>query len=111
MNYFEEFSGKIKNCKTYFSRCSCCQHRKVRIFMLPGEFENSNKHKNHIVVTDENYFGGKTGTCAKLCDEKDFKPFECKSYPYDPFFDKKGNLILKKSESCPLNKIELKDHK
>ena len=93
---YELYSGKIEECKYFIGNCPCCKIGSVKLFLFPGEFENSSLKKDHIKIIDQNYFGGKSATCKKYCKSGDFKPLECKTYPYSPFFDKDDNLILKK---------------
>jgi len=111
MSYFKDFLGKIEGCKSHIIKCPCCSIKKVKVYLLPREFEKSDLNKKHLEIINDNYLGGKIAICNKLCSENDLKPFDCKSYPYSPFIDKNGNLILKKSTKCPLSKNELSDHK
>ncbi len=111
MDYFKNFPGKIKGCKKYIRKCPCCEIGKVKIYILPGELEASNLNKSNIKIINDNYFGGKLAICNKFCSVDDFKPFDCKSYPYSPFINEAGELVMKKSTRCPLPKKELAEHK
>lgn len=111
MGYFKKFLGEIEGYKKHIRKCPCCEIKKVKIYILPGELEDSTLNKNHIKIINDNYFGGKLAICNKLCSISDFKPFDCKSYPYSPFINKEGKLILKRSKRCPLSPKELAKHK
>jgi len=107
----EAWDSRIGSCKKFIPGCGCCELNKVRICLYPGEYENSKLNKNHLLILNEDWFGGKIVTCTRMCTDNDLKPLDCKTYPFFPFFDEKNDLFLKISPRCPLSKDELKQHR
>lgn len=114
--------GIIRECSKYIPRChhKCCTFHDNYIVLYPGEWENSKLKKAHLTIIDDDYFGGKKVVCAlgnhilslRPCDPKiEFKPIDCKSYPYFPKIDKQGNIQILKGRRCPLTKKDLVQHK
>ena len=105
--------GNIENCKKYISKCKCkcCDFDNNYIVLYPGEFESTQLRKDHIKIIDENYFGGKKAICLRPCKEGEFKPLDCKSYPYFPMTNKDGSFKIIKGLKCPLKEKELTSHK
>jgi len=105
--------GLIKDCEKHVSQCKCicCKFDDNYIVLYPGEFETTKLKKGHIKIIDDNYFGGKKAICLRPCNEDDFKPLDCKSYPYFPKINEKGELKIIKGSKCPLNEEELISHK
>jgi len=106
-------SGMIKQCGNKISEChyNCCIFSSNFIVLYPGEYEKSKLKKNHLKIIDEDYHGGKKVVCTKICTSKDFKPLDCKSYPFFPTLDSDNNLRLIKGIKCPLINKELNKHK
>ena len=108
----QEF-GKIKSCNNHIDHCKnkCCSFTDNYIVLYPGEYEEATGNKSRLIITDEDYFGGKKAICTGYCTEDDFKPLDCKSYPYFPTINKQGDIKLLKGTKCPLQDEELIEHK
>jgi len=111
-NLIQNF-GIIKNCDNHISqcKCKCCKFDNNYIILYPGEFENTKLKKDHIKIIDENYFNGKKAICVRPCKIDEFKPLDCKSYPYFPKINGIGELKIIKGTKCPLTEEELVIHK
>lgn len=105
--------GIIKACDKYLLICKydCCKFTNNYILLYPGEYEKSKENKNHIKIIDDNYFGGKKAICFHICKKDDFKPLDCRSYPYFPIINENGKLEIIKGKKCPLTENDLLDHK
>lgn len=105
--------GIIKTCNNYLSKCKyrCCSFSDNYIVLYPGEFEKSKLNKNHIQIIDDDYHGGKKAICLRPCKEEDFKPLDCRSYPYFPRINEKDNIGILKGIKCPLEEEDLIEHK
>jgi len=105
--------GMMQTCNYYYVQCKyrCCSFNDNYIVLYPGEFENSEGHKKHIKIIDDNYFGGKKAICLTPCKKNEFKPMDCKSYPYFPKINAAGKVEIIKGLKCPLKEEELVDHK
>ncbi len=105
--------GMIKNCEEYVSqcKCKCCKFDNNYIVLYPGEYEETRLNKNHIKIIDDNYYNGKKAICLRPCKEDEFKPLDCRGYPYFPKIDESDNLIILKGSKCPLKDEELANHK
>ncbi|MGX9725973.1 MAG: hypothetical protein ACTFAK_01250 [Candidatus Electronema sp. VV] len=122
--------GLISGCQKMSTTCQyrCCDQSKVTsddfcqensILMYPGEWEKQDsKKRDHILVSDDNFYGGKLGYCDKehfdqsKCDPlKNFKSLDCRSYPFFPVFEEEI-LKLAIDERCPLPRDteELRQH-
>jgi hypothetical protein len=103
----------IISCEKYIPlcKCKCCKFENNYIVLYPGEIESTKLRKEHIKIIDDNYFGGKKAICLKPCREDEFKPLDCKSYPYFPMINKIGLMKILKASKCPLKEYELVDHK
>jgi hypothetical protein len=105
--------GLISRCDTRSSDCHyrCCVFTDNYIVLYPGEYEKTDKDKNHLIITDNNYFGGKKAVCTRRCTETSFKPLDCQSYPYFPRINKEGKIEIIVGKKCPLIKGELETHR
>lgn len=105
--------GIIKDCENHISqcKCKCCNFNDNYIVLYPGEFEATKQKKNHIKIIDDNYFGGKKAICIRTCKEDEFKPIDCRSYPFFPKINNQGKIEIIKGSKCPLKKEELAIHK
>jgi len=105
--------GLNLKCKERSTEChyKCCTFTDNYIVLYPGEYEESMLKKEHLKIIDDYYYGGKKVICIKRCTSGDFKPLDCKSYPFFPFFDSDGNLRLIKGRKCPLEFGDLVEHK
>ncbi len=106
-------NGIIKQCVNRGSEChfKCCNFTTNFIVLYPGEYEESNLNKSHLKIIDENYHGGKKAVCTRLCAPGDFKPLDCKTYPFFPVIDSNNTIRLIKGSKCPLTNSELTRHK
>ena len=104
--------GIIPQCKIKNKECKygCCKFGNNYIVLYPGELEKSKLNKSHLEIIDEDYFGGKKAICVRRCEERDFKPLDCKSYPFFPVIDK-NKIVLLRGIKCPLLNEDLVGHK
>ena len=131
MNNIDENDGYILGCQSKSGQCHyrCCDQSKITsddfcqenaILLYPGEWEaEKNKSKKHITISDDQFYSGKLGYCDKdnfdqsKCNPLlNFKPLDCKSYPFFPIIvDGKIKLTID-SARCPLseNIEELRQH-
>jgi len=114
--------GIIKECKKYIPQCQhkCCTFHNNYIVLYPGEWEKSKLRKDHLTIIDNDYFGGKKVQCRKgnhtlslrPCNpEIEFKPLDCRSYPYFPQINSKGKIKIIKGKKCPLTDKDLAKHR
>ena len=105
--------GIIKDCEIHILHCKriCCKFYDNYIVLYPGEFEKTKQKKDHIKIIDDNYFSGKKAIFLKPCKNDDFRPLDCRSYPYFPKINDLGEIEIIKSSKCPLKKEELTVHK
>jgi len=103
----------IESCEKYVEECKfkCCHFEDNYIVLYPNEFETTHLSKTHLRIIDDDYFGGKKAICMEPCSEKDFKPFDCKMYPYFFITYDNHNIKVLKGKKCPLKKGELANHK
>ena len=105
--------GKIDGCSEHASQChhECCDFDDNYILLYPGELEKSELRKKHLKIVDNDHFGGKKAVCIKRCTEADFKPLECKIYPYFPKVNTRGKIEILVSKRCPLTREGLAEHR
>ena len=114
--------GIIKECDKYIPKCNhkCCTFHNNFIVLYPGEWEKSKLRKAHLTIIDDDFFGGKKAICSKgdhtlslrPCNPKtEFKPLDCRCYPYFPKIGKRGDIKLLKGQKCPLTKKDLINQK
>ena len=111
-NQIQNF-GIIKNCDNHISKCKCkcCKFDKNYIVLYPGEIESTKQNKTHLKIIDDNYYNGKKAICLRPCKNDDFKPIDCRSYPFFPKINERGVINILISVKCPLKKEELVNHK
>ena len=125
---FTNNEGAIQDCKAKCDICNfdCCNQdsplEPIRpessLLIYPGELEAvTDERRKHIIVTLDNFNGGKLGYCdpnildqSKCNSEKNYKTLDCQSYPFAPTF-KNGKLtLLVDRKRCPLSTEALKMH-
>jgi hypothetical protein len=122
-----ENSGTISACSSCSNICHyhCCKQQLPRdgenpdpsnsLLLYPGEWETQSKERKQHIRIMANHVGGKLGYCdAEKIDQsqcaplRNFKPLDCKSYPFFPAFVN-NELVLLKDRRCPLTP-ENEDH-
>jgi len=106
--------GIIKGCDLRSAECNhkCCAFTDNYILLYPGEYENSRLDKEHLVIIDNDHFGGKKAVCTRgSCDQDvHLKPVECRSYPLFPRVGHDKDITVLKASRCPLTVPELEEH-
>jgi len=115
----KQCSEKLNPCAKYAHICKykCCDQSREKgerikhnnaILLYPGEYEAAKKYRKHILVLKE-FNRGKLRYCdranfdqSKCSDRANFKPLDCKSYPFFPAIIE-GKLILLKDSGCPIS--------
>ncbi|HYC27811.1 MAG TPA: hypothetical protein VEB42_03330 [Chitinophagaceae bacterium] len=108
--------GKISQCPHNGCNYTCCTFNQSNyIVMYPGEFEEARQRGeslSHLVITDENYHGGKKAVCkavhGQTCDNG-YKPLDCQSYPLFPALENE-DLSFIRGIKCPLINSDLIGH-
>lgn len=114
------FNGKLNACQHYAAKCHyrCCQQERPRgkqravpedsLLLYPLELRGRAK-RGHIFITRRKCNGGQLGYCdpSKICQahcdlRRNYKPLDCRSYPFFPGINNRGELILLKDQRCPL---------
>jgi hypothetical protein len=122
-------NGKIDACIGCSSICGfrCCHQSNLHeeafgpenaILLYPGEIDEvSRATRAHIQITNEDFNGGKLGYCDRenfdqsTCDPtKNFKPLDCRSYPFFPTIVNGELKLLIDKERCPLPSLILQRH-
>lgn len=124
MNFLDKNidGGYLLGCGEASQECHyrCCDQSKPgtadfcqenALLLYPGEWESAEGSKSHIDISVENDHEGKLGYCAKerfdqsSCHpDKNFKPLDCKSYPFFPtIIDGKMKMALDVMR-CPLSR-------
>ena len=107
-------------CGQYANACNykCCQQDSGGESELsPGNYlliypeelaDKSESICKHIKLVSDNFYGGSLGFCdAKIidqsgcCTSKNFKPLDCRSYPFVPAFINQ-ELVLIADKRCPI---------
>lgn len=124
----KQCSGKMNLCSQYAHICryKCCDQSQEKgeeiklnnaILLYPGEYETAERNKDHIKILKE-FNRGNLGYCdrlhfdqSKCSEELNFKPLDCKSYPFFPAIVGEQIVMLKDS-ACPIpiENGELKKH-
>ncbi|MBU0978389.1 hypothetical protein KKF92_01015 [Patescibacteria group bacterium] len=116
-----ENSGAIIACRSYAYNCDyhCCKQQLPlyeespnpcnSLLLYPGEWESQNNERKQHIRLIANHLSGKLGFCdpsridQSQCNaQANFKPLDCKSYPFFPVFIG-GELTLLKDTRCPLS--------
>lgn len=103
----------IDACKKYLDICGyrCCHFEDNYIVLYPDELSTTRLSTSHLNIIDEDYHGGKKAVCTRRCSPEDYKPFDCRVYPYFLVMLENGKIQFLKGAKCPLKKEELMDHK
>jgi len=99
----EEFSGKMKECSKHIPNCICCNLNNNYVAIFPNELESTNKKTGHLKTIKTDKFGGKVVSCTKQCGSDDYKPLDCRLFPFFPRIVG-GKVRLLFSKKCPLKK-------
>lgn len=120
--------GQIAECTALSHICSfnCCNQDSPNeptkpessILLYPGEIESvAAERKRHIIITLNDFHGGKLGYCdptilnqSECNPEKNFKPLDCRSYPFAPAFRNGALILLVDRRRCPLGLKALRAH-
>lgn len=120
--------GQIEDCVNLGRICSfdCCNQDapddvarpESSLLLYPGELEAVvADRRKHIVVTLNDFNGGKLGYCDPIildrftCDlETNFKSLDCQSYPFAPAFSNGELILLVDRRRCPLSLASLMSH-
>jgi len=105
--------GLIEACKKHAPQCHhmCCSFADNYIVLYPHEYETAKSNKSHLQIIDEDYFGGKKAICVRPCSKNDFKPLDCRSYPFFPRVNEQGEIEVLRGRKCPLKTEELVNHR
>lgn len=111
--------GKIDGCLTAKCGFRCCEfHAGNYIVLYPDELEEARSKgtaTEHLIITDENYNGGKKAVCTAkygICCDGGLKPFDCISYPFFPVIDEATRQITGRirGKKCPLRSDQEAEH-
>jgi hypothetical protein len=124
-------SGLIDDCLKASAECEfrCCHQirptkrsgfEKENLLLIhPGELQGSTLPRDHIETISEGQYGETYGYCKKECFDQskcnhllNFKPLDCRSYPFFPVFCDEHLELAIDANRCPLARdmYRLKDH-
>lgn len=120
--------GQIADCINLGHICGfdCCNQDapggvarpESSLLLYPGELEAVvADRRRHIVVTLDDFNGGKLGYCnpavlsqSACSPEVNFKSLDCQSYPFAPAFSDGELILLVDKRRCPLSLASLMAH-
>lgn len=107
------WTGELDLCSKLAPVCKykCCKFASNYIVLYPGEREAAGKCLDHLEIIDSDYFGGQKAHCKQQCNPAvDYKPLDCRSYPFFPqvTLDKISGLL--KGKKCPADGQSASNH-